>query len=81
MKPFSRLAPGVYFVFRFTPRASFQIWVETESFELETITLCYYSKQSITWGLIIIIFTGISFTQKILLHQVSQKRFIKQSQC
>jgi len=39
MNPFSSLAPGAYFVFRFTPRPSFQIWVEIESFELDTIIL------------------------------------------
>lgn len=76
MGPFLSLALGTYFVFRFTLRASFQIWVE--SFELETITHCYYSKQYITWWLII--FTEISLAQKILLPQVSQKRFTKQSQ-
>lgn len=44
MNPFSSLAAGGYFIFRFTPRASIQIWVEIESFELDTITLCYYPK-------------------------------------
>lgn len=34
---FFSLALGAYFIFRLTPRASFQIWVE--SFELQTVTL------------------------------------------
>lgn len=74
MNPFSSLAPGAYFTFRSTPRASFQIWVEIESFELETIKLSVILRNRLLHGSLSLSSQGFNSHRKSFFIKVSQKK-------
>lgn len=75
MYPFSSLGPGAYFTFRSTPRGSFQIWVEIESFELETIILSVIIlRNRLLDGSLSLSSQGFHSRRKSFFIKVSQKK-------